>query len=59
MGCIRRWARRIERSCCTCAKYFPLVFVYGLTSWAAYVLVVLCSTPSKVSWLGMLVLVPV
>jgi hypothetical protein len=48
----RRWARRLERWCCTCAKYFPLVFVYGITTWAVYVLVTLCSTPSKVSWLG-------
>ncbi|KAH6845416.1 DHHC palmitoyltransferase-domain-containing protein [Chaetomium sp. MPI-CAGE-AT-0009] len=52
MGSVRRWARRLERSCCTCAKYFPLVFVYGLTTWAVYVLVMLCSTPSKVTWLG-------
>jgi hypothetical protein len=52
MGSVRRWARRLERSCCTCAKYFPLVFVYGLTTWAAYVLIMLCSNPSKVTWLG-------
>ena len=52
MGSVRRWARRLERSCCTCAKYFPLVFVYGLTTWAAYVLIMLCSKPSKVTWLG-------
>ena len=53
MGSARRWARRLERWCCTCAKYFPLAFVYGLTTWAAFVLVSLCSSPSKVSWLGM------
>lgn len=48
----RRWARKIERTCCAAASYFPLAFVYGLTSWAAFVLVSLCSAPSKVSWLG-------
>ncbi|KAK0720346.1 Palmitoyltransferase PFA3 [Lasiosphaeris hirsuta] len=48
----RRWARKIERSCCACATYFPLLFVYGLTSWAVFVLVTLGSVPSKVSWLG-------
>ncbi|KAJ4306343.1 palmitoyltransferase for Vac8p [Collariella sp. IMI 366227] len=30
----RRWARKLERSCCAAAKYFPLLFVYGLTTWA-------------------------
>lgn len=36
---IRRksWARRLERCCCTTFSFFPLVFVYGLTSWAVYV----------------------
>lgn len=52
MGSARRWARRLERSCCACAKYFPLAFVYGLTTWAAFVLVSLCTNPTKVSWLG-------
>ncbi|KXS94799.1 hypothetical protein AC578_4048 [Pseudocercospora eumusae] len=35
----KSWARKIERCCCTTFAYFPLVFVYGLTSWAVYVLV--------------------
>ncbi|KAK3327341.1 Palmitoyltransferase PFA3 [Cercophora scortea] len=48
----RRWARKLERYCCACATYFPLAFVYGMTSWAIFVLVTLCSVPSKVSWLG-------
>ncbi|EGS17296.1 palmitoyltransferase-like protein [Thermochaetoides thermophila DSM 1495] len=48
----RRWARRLERTCCACARYFPLAFVYSLTTWAAWVLVKLCSTPSRVEWLG-------
>ncbi|ERF68683.1 hypothetical protein EPUS_05744 [Endocarpon pusillum Z07020] len=33
----RSFARRCERRCCTIATYFPLVFVYSLTTWAAYV----------------------
>ncbi|KAL2266346.1 hypothetical protein VTJ83DRAFT_5698 [Remersonia thermophila] len=56
MGSVRRCARRFERACCACAKYIPLVFVYGLTTWACYVLVTLCTTTSssgtfKVEWL--------
>ncbi|KAK4191616.1 DHHC palmitoyltransferase-domain-containing protein [Podospora australis] len=52
MAGARRWARKIERTCWTCATYFPLVFVYGLTTWAAYVLWSLCTVPSKVTWLN-------
>ena len=33
----KSWGRKIERCCCTGLSYFPLFFVYGLTSWAAYV----------------------
>jgi len=33
----KSWARKIERCCCTTLAYFPLVFVYGLTSWAVFV----------------------
>ncbi len=33
----RSFARRCERRCCTIAAYFPLAFVYSLTTWAAYV----------------------
>ncbi|KAK0635335.1 DHHC palmitoyltransferase-domain-containing protein [Bombardia bombarda] len=48
----RRWARKLERYCCTCATYFPLAFVYGMTTWAVFVVVTLSSIPSGVSWLG-------
>ena len=34
---VRPCARRVERGCCLCATYFPLAFVYGLTTWAVYV----------------------
>ena len=30
-------ARRCERACCSIATYFPLAFVYGLTTWAVCV----------------------
>ena len=29
--------RRLERCCCTTLAYFPLTFVYGLTTWAVWV----------------------
>ena len=31
-------ARKCERACCSAVTYFPLAFVYGLTTWAAWVL---------------------
>lgn len=33
----KSFARRLERCCCTTFAYFPLVFVYGITTWAIYV----------------------
>ncbi|KAI0966699.1 palmitoyltransferase PFA3 [Xylaria arbuscula] len=52
----RRWARRIERYCCGCLTYFPLVFVYGMTTWALWVVVSIGSFPAaegaKRSWTG-------
>lgn len=47
-----RLARRIERTCCNFIKYLPLVFVYSITSWAAWVIVTIGSNPSSVSWIG-------
>jgi palmitoyltransferase len=29
--------RRCERVCCGIATYFPLVFVYGMSTWAVWV----------------------
>ena len=34
---LKTCARRCERGCCTVATYFPLAFVYSLTSWAVWV----------------------
>ncbi|KAL6807409.1 DHHC palmitoyltransferase domain-containing protein [Trichoderma sp. SZMC 28013] len=47
-----RWARRFERACCTTAKYFPLAFVYGLTSWACWVVVSIGSESDGTRWIG-------
>lgn len=41
----KSWARKLERCCCTTFAFFPLVFVYGLTTWAVYV-------ESHVSFIG-------
>lgn len=30
-------ARRCERTCCSVLQYFPLAFVYSLTTWAIWV----------------------
>ncbi|KAI0402020.1 palmitoyltransferase PFA3 [Xylaria palmicola] len=52
----RRWARRVERYCCGCLTYFPLVFVYGLTTWAVWVVIKIGSfhvaERQKTSWTG-------
>lgn len=34
---MRNCAHRFERLCCTLATYFPLAFVYSLTTWAVWV----------------------
>lgn len=34
---LRNCAHRIERLCCALATYFPLAFVYSLTTWAVWV----------------------
>lgn len=33
----KSWARTVERICCQTLAYFPLTFVYGLSTWAIYV----------------------
>lgn len=48
----RRWARKVERYCCVAVTYFPLVFVYGLTSWAVWVQAGIGLVPSKNAWTG-------
>jgi hypothetical protein len=48
----RGWARKVERYCCTAVTYFPLLFVYGLTSWAVWVEAGIGFVPSKNVWTG-------
>lgn len=48
----RRWARMVERCCCTFATYLPLIFVYSLTSWAVWVLVEIGNYSTKSAWVG-------
>jgi hypothetical protein len=35
----KSWARKVERVCCQTLSYFPLFFVYGLTTWSVWVAV--------------------
>lgn len=35
----KSWARKVERVCCQTLSYFPLAFVYGLTTWSVWVAV--------------------
>ncbi|KAG5982869.1 hypothetical protein E4U55_001200 [Claviceps digitariae] len=48
----RRCARTAERTCCFVATYTPLIFVYGLTTWAIWVVVEIGRIAPKTSWLG-------
>ena len=50
----RPWARRCERRCCSVLSCFPLVFVYGLTSWAVWVEAGIGFLPIK-AWTGRIV----
>lgn len=49
----RAWALRCERLCCAAASCFPLVFVYGLTTWAVYVEVSIGLKEHQSRWIGM------
>ncbi|KAI1214538.1 palmitoyltransferase PFA3 [Annulohypoxylon truncatum] len=49
----RRWARKLERYCCNCLTYFPLAFVYSLSTWAVWVVVSIgTSATTKPGWIG-------
>ncbi|KAH8805690.1 DHHC palmitoyltransferase-domain-containing protein [Xylogone sp. PMI_703] len=48
----RRFARRIERYCCLGVKYFPLAFVYSITTWAVWVESTIGFLPSQSRWIG-------
>ncbi|OCK84347.1 zf-DHHC-domain-containing protein [Lepidopterella palustris CBS 459.81] len=46
------WARKCERYCCSVVTYFPLAFVYGLTTWAVWVEAGIGMVPAKHAWTG-------
>ena len=50
----RSWARKVERYCCSALTYFPLLFVYGLTTWAVWVEAGIGFAPSQNEhvWIG-------
>jgi palmitoyltransferase len=50
----KSWARRVERCCCGALGYFPLAFVYGLLSWAAWVQISIGFWPNQGKWTGIL-----
>jgi hypothetical protein len=52
----RKWARKCERYCCLGATYFPLLFVYSITTWAVWVESTIGFLPASAqsSWIGML-----
>jgi palmitoyltransferase ZDHHC2/15/20 len=49
----RKWARKCERYCCLGATYFPLFFVYSLTSWAVWVEATIGFLPAQPAFIGM------
>lgn len=44
--------RRLDKLCCLALGYFPLLFVYGTTSWAIYTQVYSISYHSLGGWRG-------
>ncbi|TQB69510.1 palmitoyltransferase for Vac8p [Monascus purpureus] len=48
----RAWAIRCERYFCLLGTYFPLAFVYSLTTWAVYVEAGLGFKSSRSNWIG-------
>ena len=52
----RRWARKCERYCCIGATYFPLFFVYSITTWAVWVEATIGFLPAKSAFTGQFVL---
>ncbi|KAK6581611.1 hypothetical protein PZA11_006302 [Diplocarpon coronariae] len=48
----RRCARKCERYCCLGVTYFPLFFVYSITSWAVWVETTIGFLQAKRTWAG-------
>lgn len=45
----KSWARRVERCCMKTFMHFPLVVVYGLTTWAIWVAIGVCFYSAQTS----------
>ncbi len=48
----KKWALKCERYCCSIVTYFPLVFVYGMTTWAIWVQINLALEYKETTWRG-------
>ena len=48
----KNWARKCERYCWAIFIHFPLAFVYGLTTWAVWVLSNVGLNSGSKSWTG-------
>ena len=48
----KSWIKKLEKCCCSTATYFPLAFVYGLTTWAVWVEASLAPQSSRGSLIG-------
>lgn len=51
----RKWARKCERYCWLGVAYFPLVFVYSITTWGVWVESTIGFLPGSAdsAWIGM------
>ncbi|CAD6576026.1 MAG: palmitoyltransferase for Vac8p [Alectoria sarmentosa] len=48
----KNWARRCERACCSVVIYFPLGFIYGLSTWAIWVEAGMGISAGSNRWIG-------
>ncbi|KFY17930.1 hypothetical protein V492_00285 [Pseudogymnoascus sp. VKM F-4246] len=52
MAGARKLIRKCERYCCMTFTYFPLAFVYSITTWAVWVEASIGFNPSQSPWIG-------
>ncbi|KFZ15488.1 hypothetical protein V501_02682 [Pseudogymnoascus sp. VKM F-4519 (FW-2642)] len=52
MAGVRKLIRKCERYCCLTFTYFPLAFVYSITTWAVWVEATIGFNPSQSAWIG-------
>lgn len=53
MAGARKLIRKCERYCCMTFTYFPLAFVYSITTWAVWVEASIGFNPSQSPWIGL------